>query len=323
MEGWNDDVRDKIAENYFAAITGCTYANLPSEDRVYQQFSEIYDDNYWDNTPNFVTTDAMYHTFHVLYDEALRTMEQNNLTYYLELLCKHMTDVSEYQMSQIEDARWYELARRNLALFTVAMKCLKSFWSVPSEVRSDVYQVLDLMSEAQGFSHEWFMAQYEDFSQYIPRGHYTQTPELSAFFKAMMWLGRTAMRVIPSDIWLSPEENIAKGQNETGQALLICNALQTNSTYLSTTDVNRLWNWIYLPTAFFVGESDDLCPTEYIELMYDVFGEDVTLASLQNFQLVDEFRDAAAIMRDPRILSDWIYYEQAIENVTKGMCFMG
>ncbi|MDF1540500.1 MAG: DUF3160 domain-containing protein [Candidatus Thorarchaeota archaeon] len=322
IEGWNDAVRDKIAENYFSCITGCTYEML-NPSRVYQQFSEVYDDNYWSNTPSFVTTDAMYHTFHILYDEALRAMERNNLTYYLEYLCQHMVEVSQYQMSEIDDTRWDELARRNLAFFSVALKCLKSTWSVPSEVSSDISEVLALMGAHEGYSRNWFMEQLEDFSQYIPRGHYTKTPELSAFFKAMMWLGRIALRVSPSDDWLSFEKNCAKGQNETGQALLICNALLTNSSYLSTTDVRRLWNWIYLPTAFFVGESDDLCPSEYTDLMYEVYGEDVTLDSLQDFELVDDFRLKAAKLRDPRILADFMFYTDTMENVTKGMCFFG
>ncbi len=323
VEGWNDDVRDKIAENYFAGITGCTYSALPYDTRIYQQFSEIYDDNYWDDIPSFVTTDAMYHTFHILYDEALRTMEQNNLTLYLELLCYHMVEISLYQMSQITDTRWGDLARKNAALFAVALKCLKSSWSVPTVINDDVYQVLDLMDAAEGYSRAWFMDQLEDFSQYIPRGHYSKTSELSAFFKAMMLLGRTALRNFPADDWLSLEANNLKGQNETGQALLICTALLTNSSYLVATDAKRLWNWIYLPTSFFVGEADDLCPSEYTELMYEVFGEDVTLDSLQNFPLVDEFRLVSAKLRDPRILADFMWYTETMENVTKGMCFFG
>ncbi|MHA1909457.1 MAG: DUF3160 domain-containing protein [Candidatus Thorarchaeota archaeon] len=322
VEGWNDDVRDKIVENYFSCITGCNYSSL-APSRVYQQFSEIYDDNYWSSTPSFVTTDAMYHTFHILYDEALRTMEQNNLTLYLELLCRHMVETSLYQMSEIDDTRWNEIARRNAAFFAIALKCLKSSWSVPSEVADDVNEVLALMDAASGFSYEWFMEQKEDFTQYIPRGHYTRTPELSNFFKAMMWLGRTALRISPSDDWLTLEQNNEKGQIETGQALLICNALLMNSSYLTPIDAKRLWNWIYLPTAFFVGESDDLCPSEYTDVMYEVYGEDVTLDSLQDFELVDDFRVEAAQLRDPRILADFMFYTDTMENVTKGMCFFG
>ncbi|MFW9849238.1 MAG: DUF3160 domain-containing protein [Candidatus Thorarchaeota archaeon] len=322
IEGWNDDVRDKIAENYFSCITGCTY-DWSEPTRVYQQFSEVYDDNYWSNIPSFVTTDAMYHTFHILYDEALRTMEQFNLTGYIELLCNHMIEASTYQMSQISDLRWHELARKNLAFFSVALKCLKPSWTVPSSVSTDVNEVLSLMDAAEGYSHNWFTDQMEDFSQYIPRGHYTRTPELSGFFKAMMWLGRIALRISPNDAWLTLAQNNVKGQDETGQALLICNAMLSASSYLRPADVKRLWNWIYLPTAFFVGEADDLCPLEYTELMYEIFGEDVTLEKLQDFGLVDEFRVSAAKMRDPRILADFMFYTDEMENVTKGMCFMG
>ena len=322
VEGWNDDVRDKIVENYFTAITGSTYS-FTSPTRVYQQFSEVYDDNYWSNIPQFVTTDAMYHTFHILYDEALRTMEQNNLTFYLKRLCLHMVEISLTQMTELENTRWSELARRNVAFFAVALACLDPEWPIPSSVADDVAEVLSLMDAASGYSADWFMGQKEDFTQYIPRGHYTKTTELSNFFKAMMWLGRISLRISPSDEGFTPQENNERGKDETGQAVLICKAMRENSSSLMSSDVKRLWNWIYLPTSFFVGESDDLSPTEYSELMDEVFGEDPSLADIQDFGLLDEFRALAAELRDPRILSDFMWYTDTMENVTKGMCFFG
>ena len=35
----------------------------------------------------------------------------------------------------------------------------------------------------------------EDFSQFKPRGHYTDRAELTSYFKAMMWLGRIDFRL--------------------------------------------------------------------------------------------------------------------------------
>ena len=33
----------------------------------------------------------------------------------------------------------------------------------------------------------------EDYSQYTVRGHYIKTPELQAYFRAMMWFGRITL----------------------------------------------------------------------------------------------------------------------------------
>ena len=37
-----------------------------------------------------------------------------------------------------------------------------------------------------------------DFSQFEPRGHYTNTEQLKRYFRAMMWLGRIDFRFLIS-----------------------------------------------------------------------------------------------------------------------------
>jgi hypothetical protein len=36
----------------------------------------------------------------------------------------------------------------------------------------------------------------EDYSQFEPRGHYTDVPEMQQYFRAMIWLGRIDLRLI-------------------------------------------------------------------------------------------------------------------------------
>ncbi|MFW9910223.1 MAG: DUF3160 domain-containing protein, partial [Candidatus Thorarchaeota archaeon] len=321
LENW-PAIRSKIEENYFTYIKGCTYS-FSSPARPYQQFSEIYDDNYWYEIPSFVSVDSMYHIFHVLYDEALRTMETNNLTIHLERLLSHMIEVSMVQYNTLSEGWWKEQALKNAAFFSVSKKCLLPLWSPPSIVSSAVQVVIGLIDEAEGFNTQWFMHQKEDFSQYIPRGHYTRTEQLKNFFKAMMWLGRMNFRTDPEDDWLLPIQNLEKGRNETAQAILICEVMNEGSSYLRGEDVFRLWRLIYLPTSFFVGESDDLTPVEYHSLASMIYGEDYSLADIQNLELLDDFREHARDLRDPRILSDFMNDYQTMENVTKGMAFLG
>ena len=122
-----------------------------------------------------------------------------------------MVEISLTQMTELENTRWSELARRNVAFFAVALACLDPEWPIPSSVADDVAEVLSLMDAASGYSADWFMGQKEDFTQYIPRGHYTKTTELSNFFKAMMWLGRISLRISPSDEGFTPQENNERG----------------------------------------------------------------------------------------------------------------
>ncbi|MCZ7596890.1 MAG: DUF3160 domain-containing protein [Gammaproteobacteria bacterium] len=58
----------------------------------------------------------------------------------------------------------------------------------------------------------------EDYTRYIPRGHYTLDDGLKAYFRTMMWYGRMTFRLKTS----SPEV----GRAETRSALLLVNALR-------------------------------------------------------------------------------------------------
>jgi len=321
MQNWSE-ISQKIEENYFACIQGVKYYGvIPS--RPYQQFSEIYDDNYWGGLPSFVSADAVYHIFHVLYDEALRTMETNNLTDYIETLSDHMIEVALAQYNAITDSWWQAQAIKNIAFFSVVKVLLNPNWAIPSLVSSMVNQVLELIQDAEGFNAEWFMHQLEDFSQYVPRGHYTRSVTLEQYFKALMWLGRINFRTLPSDPSLTLEENIERGRNETAQALLICQAMNQVSSVLRAEDVFRLWKSIYLPTAFFVGEADDVTPIEYNNLAQEIFGVNYTLYDLLDMELLDAFRNETVSLRNPRILSDFVVGGSDMENTTKGLAFMG
>jgi hypothetical protein len=322
LEGWSPEVESLISENYFAAVQNCNYS-FTDPLRPYYQFSEIYDDNYWRGIPSFVTADSMYHIFHVLYDYALRTMETDNLTVYLEVLIDHLLENTIELQEELDSQWWVDCTTLNVAFFSVVKKCLSPDWTPPTDVIDWVDQTINLIEAAHGFSRAWFMDQREDFSQYKPRGHYTRSEELEYFFKAMMFLGRVVFRLHPNDDWRTESENNEKGLQETAQAILICHALNDSSDVLAAGDGIQLWKSIYLPTSFFVGESDDLKPLEYLDCMKDVYGAEYRLSDLEDDTKLKEFRGAADELRNPRILSDFMWYYEEMEVVTKGMSVMG
>ncbi|MBN2231107.1 MAG: DUF3160 domain-containing protein, partial [Candidatus Thorarchaeota archaeon] len=247
----------------------------------------------------------------------------NNLTTHIDRLCTHMVEISLKQYDEITDTWWRNQALKNVAFFAVAKAALDPDWNPPDLVANMVESVLELMEAHAGFSSDWFMHQREDFSQYVPRGHYTRSEALERYFKGLMWLGRMNFRVFPDEDWLSPEQDNERGQNETAQAILICEAMNRQSSVLLKEDVFRVWRLIYLPTAFFVGESDDLTPVEYNELALSIYGDDYGLAEIVNMDLLEEFRLEAQELRDPRILSDFMIDYMCMENVTKGMAVLG
>ena len=77
-------------------------------------------------------------------------------------------------------------------------------FTLPSYVADEVSEEIKNIEEHQGFKPSaifnsdtgcscYYPGCYcEDYSQYVPRGHYTQSEALKRYFKAMMWYGRMA-----------------------------------------------------------------------------------------------------------------------------------
>jgi len=140
-------------------------------------------------------------------------------------------------------------------------------FEVPSYVRDDVEAELKLIEAHSGFSDSPVFIYKEDYSQYVPRGHYTRSEKLKNYFRAFMWYGRMSMLLkgsdeIPADALISIED----ARIQTTGACLIA------SEFANDYELMGKWDQIYSVTAFYVGLSDDLGPYEYIAAMDSVFG---------------------------------------------------
>ncbi|HDM23118.1 MAG TPA: DUF3160 domain-containing protein, partial [Methanomicrobia archaeon] len=226
----------------------------------------------------------------------------------LETLTQSMIDASmdEYNSSE---GKIKEAARKNIAYFSVAMKLLNENYEVPELVKDEVNKELSLIDEHKGFSFSPIFGYREDYSQYLPRGHYTRSEDLKRYFKAMMWYGRMTFRLKPGET----PEMIEKGREETRQAILIVVSLKGKEL--------KLWDKIYEPTVFFVGKTDDLNVYEYIALVEKIYGESFSINDIDD--KLDEFIEEAEKYRDPKINSSFVYDYEKPENVTKGFRFMG
>jgi hypothetical protein len=148
----------------------------------------------------------------------------------------------------------------------------------------------------------------EDYSQYIPRGHYTKSEELKKYFRAMMWYGRLTYRL--------------RDEFETRRALLMTQVLRT-ATAPDGTPAVTLWQNIYEPTTFIVGKADDLSFFEYGALMDSVFGQNPDPVSFADETKFAAFMEAAKTLPPPQVNSMWVWIWEDTEQATKGFRFMG
>jgi hypothetical protein len=155
---------------------------------------------------------------------------------------------------------------------------------------------------------------YEDYNQYIPRGHYTRNEKLENYFKAMMWYGRIDFKLRPA----SEEPAITYGNKMTLQAILIADALSRDENAF------KLWKMIYEPTVYFVGKTDDLYVDDYVKLINEIFPPNESVDKYDNQEKLAEFIDRAIQLRAPKVLSGLAFAEDGDFRVsTQGFRFMG
>jgi hypothetical protein len=276
----------RLAENGF-------FARKSYEHEIY----EVYNGMRKRNIPIFVTTDSILHAYHILYDYVLRQAEHNELAGSLLDLTSSMVDAAKDQYASLEDPSVREAARLNVAYFCVAGKLLDASFDCPDYVKDEVEGEMGLITQHSGFSSSPIFGVQEDYSQYVPRGHYTRSEVLKSYFRAMMWYGRMTFTLKMEE----EKAEIELGRRHTRQALLVVSAI--SGAEVSGGSAFDVWQDIYEPTAFFVGETDDLSLYDYLNLSRDVLGEEVTEEELASDGKVDGFIREALSLQRPKISS--------------------
>ena len=246
-----DEVADKLARNGFVVYG---YAG--------REFFEIYEQNRYERTANFVTVDSLMHTYHLYFSYMLKSMEKTGLLSSMETLSKWMLDDSVEAYEKLKGTEWESAARRNIAFFNVAVKLLDEDAEVNSSVKDIVEYELDQIDKAGGLATSKITGVVEDYTQYVPRGYYEGDEDLERYFRTMMWYGRIHFKQETEDLDKS--------------ALLIA----LNFLRYPEDEAFEEWYLVYDVTTFFAGESDDLTLFDYIPLVEEFYGSQATVESL-------------------------------------------
>jgi len=269
------------------AIAKNKFAVTPTD---YIQMFHLYENNMYQRPeliPSFITTDSMLHTYHVFYDYSLREVEVYKLLGALEKLTDAMLKASEDDYAAAVDPIVKDAARRNVAYFAVA-RTLLSGKPAPKDVQGMVEADLAQISAHGGKAESEILGTVMNFSQFVPRGHYTRSEALKKYFMAMMWYG-----LAPFDVrGKSSELNMT-------QALLIVRNLRTVSA--GKDSALKLWDMIYEPTVFYVGKADDYSYCEVVGLVKSVYGANPSVAAFADKAKLQQFVDMVAKLPGPKI----------------------
>ncbi len=287
----------------------------------------------------FITSDYALHVFHKLLEKEFEYIEQKKL--YPTL--KEMTDtlfnqaVESYGGIDSENKESYERVIAYFAIpkaildsaqgefetsrvddlnvdtkenILVVLESLKT--SIPQKSYDLAKAELELILEQNGTAvsplfgsllAEEGLQESSDYTQYTPRSRYNKNSVLRSYFRAMMWYGRNNF--------------VVKSEELTRDALNIV-------LLFKNTKQQKNWEDIYLPTSFFVGNSDDLGVVEYSKVLQDLKIKKV------NTKVVQRAQEEVKKLEGPKIMSsvmmgDKVFdlSKEELQEKTKGFRFMG
>jgi hypothetical protein len=272
----SDEERAKLAELGFVVVP-----------KRHSQFHEAYSHVEMGlRQPVYVTTDAAYHYWHLVFAKALKDTERDMLLPVLERFAAGLLQAATDQATELAGTELDEPAER-VRRFARLLTALLETGDPPYE--AEVEAELALIRDHLDFETSPTTGALVDYSLFRPRGHYTTDPALTRFFLAMSSLGLTAFG-LPGQTGYREDP----GTDELRTGLLLSRVLASDPVLVAD------WETIYEPTAFLVGLADDYTPFE----AFDAAGAAVSCwpADPSGIAGDDAIADVAAALRASRTI---------------------
>ena len=232
---------------------------MASERLSFDSYGDAVRDIFFKDLPVFVSTDAILHSVHKSYDLILMQTEGEILIQKIkDILATLHGKISSLDAEYGSNPKMIESLKDFDIYIGIARKLLGmniTLYYPTNTPRADsIMAMIDAlkMKEYSMFGED---PHYIDFSQFKPRGHYANQenlwvyPDLPKYFKAMIWLGRVEIYLIPPAYKVTSND-VSTMRTSVLSALIHYAAV--NSTAYN--DIQAFDNIIKL----FVGESDNV-----------------------------------------------------------------
>jgi hypothetical protein len=212
-------------------------------------FAEQYYRIFIRDLPVFITSDSLLHAWHRSYDAMLEELEETYLSQSLDEILAAMADQVGDAKKAYGDGVLSESLKDADYFLAVARSLLKGE-AVKTQLDQEerVARTLQACEKLQLQRFELFgRERVMDYSQFKVRGHYENSELLKRYFKAMMWCGRTDMRVAGGK-----DENLTSSSpREMGGAVVLNDLLKRAKKFEQWSQFDRL-------IQTFVGRTDSM-----------------------------------------------------------------
>jgi len=298
-EDFNTKIGFSKTENDLLIKHGFMVSEKHSYETMWKGFRHIFKED----LPVFISTDAILHSVHMSYDAILKDFENyviiNNLG---RLLMNMHKETANLDVKYADFPEMQRMLRDYDVYLTVAQQLLNGYdWPYFSENQAEINKIMGYIESESAFDCKLFSDTPKsiDFSQFTVRGHYTDTEELSDYFKSMMWLGRIELYLIAPES-AGPQQTPEDIQRQMIDALLIYEGAVSSGAYDDLMKLDKL-------LKAFIGESDNVQLPHLGELMDEMGLE--SAAELLDMNKVEAFQEALAqkSYADQKILSQILW----------------
>ncbi len=287
-DGWDPNefaYLDSIAADY--ALTPAELQLLEqnhfvvTERLAFSDFASALADVYVKDLPVFITTDLVLHGLHCSYDRILARTEEYVLSDKMAAFLDALRAAYPRLVTKYGTDPELAAALKDVDLHvTVAGSLLSGASWRPQQVEArEVATILGHVRSQQAVMLKLYSntPRVIDFSQFTVRGHYTETPKLERYFRAMMWLGRI-------EFWLTPAETDPPQKHEDLRRMAL-GAFMLNEL-IDLAGARDILEEVDRFLTTLVGESDNLTPAEFAEVL-----------AAEGIRSAEDLLDAAALAR--------------------------
>ncbi|HMG24089.1 MAG TPA: DUF3160 domain-containing protein [Kofleriaceae bacterium] len=210
-------------------------------------YAYAYHEIFQSQLPVYITADSVFHAIFASHDAIVEQLERETLSPALTdaldaMHCALAAAAADYPADTVRDLDLYLTVARSLAYHT-EIKSIRSDAAVDAAAGALVAKV----EAAAGAERiELFgRPRLIDFTAYTPRGHYTRSPELTAYFVAAMWASRIEFNLVSRSSRSSapgPEPDPSETPREAIDALALADLAGRSGAAAGIAVVERAWD---------------------------------------------------------------------------------
>ncbi len=276
-----------------------------TERNSYSTFWDGIKDIFYKDLPLFISTDAILHAVHRSYDAILVDIERGAIIPKLKEVLPKLHNYTNTLLTNYSDNPILEQSVKDFDIyFTIARKLLEDE-TVQPLILSNLSLVDTIMAAIKAETYVDYplfstTSKMLDLSQFTVRGHYTDSPEFSKYFQAMMWLGRIELYLIapkPASVNEQKPEDIRR---QIIDAMLILEAVEKTKVMNDIEGIDNILKAM-------VGESDNVKLFHLRELLNELNITDIE--EFTDLEVCDIFQEhlSTKSYADQKILSQMLW----------------